>query len=635
MNVKNLIDIYRLMFRYWGYILGGVVTMLLYAGLSGVSITLVAPLLDIVFKATGGPYLYHNQTQLWSAIFNKAVLFLQNDFSIWHLKELKHSLVLTDMKSIIAHTEPMTNLWAISWLVIGMFIIKNIFFYSNKYMFTNLRGRTVRDIRNQMFSKYLDQSFAFFNQNRVGDSLVRMVNDVDIISLEFISNLFVVLRDLCVMISCMVVAYFMNPRLFLISLLVTPGFALSISYIGKKIKKYARRIQVQYSNMFSQVEEALSSMRIVKAFAKEDFELNNYKVINNRYRKLWQKVEMYNALNMPISEISSAVIGSVLILVAGHDLFDPSASFTFGKFTAFMVAIFATMHPLKTLTKAYADIKKALVSLERVSYVLDLQTEVTEVENPVIKSDFINDIRFQDVCFSYGNGKTVLSHVNLNFQKGEKIAIIGSSGSGKTTMVNLLNRMYDCTSGEILIDDVPIRQMRIKALRGLFGVVSQESVLFSNSVRYNIQYGNLNPLSEEEIKHACDIAYASEFIELFPDKYDEVLQTKASNLSGGQKQRLCIARAIAADPPILIFDEATSALDTDSERKVQDAIDRATENRTVFVIAHRLSTIVGSDKIVVLEKGKVVGVGKHSELIVSCERYQQLYHLQFDTPADE
>lgn len=626
----NLKRIYNIMFRYWWFVIGGVVTMLFYGLMNGISITMIVPVLDVVLKPRTGLVSIHTMKDMIAALSVRLQIFLQNDFSLFNLNDLRQSGLFAEMQNILLATNPFIVLKAISILVVSLFLIKNLFFYLNKLMFTNLRGRSVRDIRNLMYSKYLSQSLAFFNQNRVGDSQVRLDNDVTIVSNEFISNLFVVLRDFTVMLSCLAVAYLMNPRLFLISLVVTPVFAISISYIGKKIKKYAKRIQMQYSNMFSQVEEALNSMKIVKAFAKEDFELKNYKTINNRYRKLWQRAEIYSALNVPISEISSALIGVVLLSIAGRELLAPDSTFTLGQFTAFLLAIFSTMHPIKTLTKAYADIKKALVSLDRISYIINLETEIKEAENPVGKKTFEHSISISNVSFCYKQEFCVLRDINFDINKGEKVAIVGESGSGKTTLVNLLNRMYDYTEGKITIDGIEIKQIKLKDLRGLFGFVPQESQLFSNTVAYNIQYGNQYPVSDENVITAAKIAFADEFVEEYPAKYEQMLQTKGSDLSGGQKQRLCIARAIAANPPVLVFDEATSALDSNSERKVQQAINRATENRTVIIIAHRLSTVLSSDKIVVLEKGRLVGIGTHEELIKDCESYQHLYNLQFN-----
>jgi ABC-type multidrug transport system fused ATPase/permease subunit len=306
-----------------------------------------------------------------------------------------------------------------------------------------------------------------------------------------------------------------------------------------------------------------------------------------------------------------------------------NSTFSFGEFTAFLLAVFSMLHPTKTLTKSYNDIRKALVSLDRISVILNRETEIVEHPEAVAKPDFTKGISLRNVCFSYDGQKQVLDHVSVEIRKGEKVAIIGSSGSGKTTIANLLNRMYDYNSGEILLDDIPLPKIKIHDLRDLFGIVTQDSVLFSDTVFNNIAYGSRQPVDLKAVQAACQIAHAEEFIEKFADGYNEKLQTKGSNLSGGQKQRLCIARAIVGNPPILIFDEATSALDTDSERKVQSAIDEATQNRTVVVIAHRLSTILSADRIIVLEHGKVAGNGKHAELIENCPRYKELYQLQF------
>lgn len=632
---SNLKRIYAIMFRYWIYVAGGILTMMLYALMNGVSITMVVPVLDIVLKPHQNPVTINSIAGLFNAVGDVLSAFISNRPGFSSISAIKASGLLDNIKSVLLSTDQYVVLEAVSIVIVVMFFLKSLFFYLNKLMFTNLRGRSVRDIRALMFEKYMSQSLAFFNQNRVGDSQVRMDNDVTIVSTEFISNLFIVLRDLMVMVSCMFVAYLMSPRLFLISLLITPVFAVSISYLGKKIKKYAKRIQIQYSSMFSQVEEALNSMRIVKAFSKEDFELQNYQVFNNRYRKLWQKAEMYSSLNLPISEISTALIGVVILLVAGRQMLSPGGNFSLGEFTAFLIAIFSTMHPLKTLTKAYADIKKALVSLDRISYIINLKPEISEAPDAVSKRSFEHKISLKEVSFAYRHNRYVLKNVTFDIEKGSKVALVGSSGSGKTTLANLLNRMYDYTSGEILIDGISVKKIRLKDLRALFGVVPQDSQLFSNTFAYNIQYGNQQPLPMEKIMEAAKTAYADEFIEMYPDKYDHMLQTKGSDLSGGQKQRICIARAIAADPPILIFDEATSALDTDSERRVQQAIDRATQNRTVVVIAHRLSTVLSSDRIVVMDKGEVVGIGSHQELISSCPRYQTLYNMQFNPDERE
>ncbi|HQC09046.1 MAG TPA: ABC transporter ATP-binding protein, partial [Candidatus Cloacimonas acidaminovorans] len=306
----------------------------------------------------------------------------------------------------------------------------------------------------------------------------------------------------------------------------------------------------------------------------------------------------------------------------------PGSSFSLGDFTAFLFALFSMLHPLKVITQVYTDIRKALVSLDRIGLVLNQESRIQDKPDAITKETFDSEITFENVTFGYKENKPVLKNFSLTIPKGSKVAFVGASGGGKTTIANLMNRLYDVTYGAIKIDGIDIRDIKLDNLRKFFGVVTQDSILFSKSIKENIAYGSQEEVSDEQIIKAAQIANAEEFINEMPNKYDEVLGSKGSDLSGGQKQRLCIARAIVGDPPILIFDEATSALDTDSEQKVQMAIDKATQNRTVILIAHRLSTILKADKIVVLEKGKIVGMGTHQELMQNCPRYQHLYNLQ-------
>ncbi len=319
----------------------------------------------------------------------------------------------------------------------------------------------------------------------------------------------------------------------------------------------------------------------------------------------------------------------MVVIIGGGMILDPAAVFSLGDFTAFLFAVFSMLHPMKSVTQLYTEIKKATVSLDRIALVLNQESSIKDAENAISKPDFVDSITFEQVDFYYKPGKNVLDKLDLTIKKGSKVAFVGASGGGKTTVTNLINRLYDVKGGRILIDGTDIRQIKLDDLRALFGVVTQDSVLFTKSIRENIAYGSRKALTDADILRAAQIAHADEFIDSFPDKYDQLLDIKGLNLSGGQRQRLCIARAIVGNPPILIFDEATSALDTESERKVQDAIDEATRNRTVILIAHRLSTILAADKIVVLEAGRIVGIGNNEELLKTCPRYQTLYNLQF------
>ncbi len=630
---KDIIRIIKIILSHWGYLVSGLFFMIGFALFSGTSVTLAIPLMDNVFKSSSDLVLYKDLTSFFEAMQNEIAQFISVHGSLFQntSKEALEPL-LDNLNTVMMHTDQHLLLWIICGAMIGIIILKNIFFYGQRILFANLRGRTIKDIRNLIYKKYLYQSLAFFNENKVGDSLVRMVSDVKIIGNFFVNSIFNSLREFLLIIIFAWIALILNPRLFLISLVLLPIFSFVVHFLGNKIKKYSKRIQQQSSNMFSNVEEKLNSMRIVKAFSREQYEMTKFGEINNKHFKFWMKSRIYHAFSVPLSELNSVITGVVVLLIGGYQVLDPNVNFSFGNFITFMLAIFSMLHPMKAITKAYANIRKAMVSVERISEILNRDSEITESSSQIEMKTFEKSIEYRNVSFSYNGSENVLKDINLTINKGEKIALVGSSGSGKTTMVNLLERMYDTSSGEIRIDNNNIKDIKLQDLRTLMGTVTQESILFGDTISNNISYGTLKETSQEEITKAAQIAYADEFINSLPEKYDTLLHTRASNLSGGQRQRLCIARAIVADPPILIFDEATSALDTEAEMKVQKAIEQATKNRTVIVIAHRLSTILSSDKIIVMEEGKIVGMGKHTELLETCERYKTLHDLQFNDP---
>ncbi len=628
--MSNLKKLYKIMFRHWGYLLAGLLFMLGFAAFSSVSLTMAIPLFDFVFRSDPAKIVITSFPAFRDALLGNISNYVSTHGGFLKLFENENYKHLLDgLNDVFSQTDPVLLLWIISITVVILIILKNFFFFMNKVMFANLRGITVKEIRDQMFKKYLYQSLAFFGVNKVGDSLVRMVEDVRIISNFFIHAVFIVIRNAVLIVMYAGLALILNTRLFLISLVLLPIFTLAINYIGNKIKKYAKRIQKQSSNLFSNVEETLNSMRIVKAFSREEYEMKKFEEINMKNFKFWRRSMIYKAINVPLSEFNGTIMGILVLMIGGKAILAADTAFTLGAFTSFLLALFSMLHPIKKLTEAYADIRRALVSLDRIYHILNRKSEIMESEEQIAKKSFDKNIEFRNVCFSYDDNQEVLTDVSLIINKGERVALVGNSGSGKTTIANLLGRMYDPTSGQVLIDDIPLQQVNLRDLRTLFGTVTQESILFHETVDNNIRYGSLQELSETEVKEAARIAFADEFIATMPQKYNSMISPKGANLSGGQKQRLCIARAIVSNPPILIFDEATSALDSESEQKVQEAIEQATRNRTVIVIAHRLSTVLSSDKIVVMDQGKVVGIGTHQELLETCNRYKILYDLQF------
>jgi ATP-binding cassette, subfamily B, bacterial MsbA len=633
-QMKNLLRIYRIMIRHWVYLVGGLFFMLGYALFAGASLTMVIPVFDQVFKTNKPVILFTSTPEFLLALKLAAIHCLHGLTFFQMLNTDAWKPLLSELNRIMSLTDPYLLLATIVWFSLSVFILKNIFYYFNKLMFVNLQGKTIRDIRLKVFENYLRQTVAFANKNRVGDALVRLIQDVNNVSTQYIVALATILRDLAAILILLRIALLLNARLFLISMIVAPLFALALTYVGGKMKKYAKRLQNQYSILFSAVEEVLTSMKVVKAFSREDFEYRKVKQINQGQFKFWRKGEIYNAFNTPIGEMNGVIVGMVVLLIGGRMVLH-NQGFTFGAFTAFLFAVFSMLRPFKEIAKCYMDVRRAYVSLERISVIMDLEPEIREIDSPVEKKTFERDIVLDDVSFAYEGETQVLDGVSLTIRKGERVALVGSSGSGKTTLANLLPRLYDATGGEIRIDGVPIRNLRISQLRSLFGLVTQEPILFNETVRFNVAYGTLAVVNDDRVREACRIAYADEFVEKMAQRYDTMLDARGANLSGGQKQRLCIARAVVGDPPILIFDEATSALDTESERRVQDAIDRATKNRTVVMIAHRLSTILSADQIVVMDHGKIVGAGPHEELLKTCDRYRTLYELQFGSESGE
>ncbi len=624
-NVKKLI---KIMLRQWKLMLSGFFTMIIFAFLSGISVTMAVPLFDYVFGSKRVSDEIDSFGKFFSAVsVTFGQLFSSMSPSNVFSRDL-YDTFLQSFHSTLSVTDPYLLLMLISLTMLVLIILKNSFFYLNKITFVTLRGRTTEYIRNVMFRKYLYLPMNFYKDNKIGDIQVRITSDITIVSDKFIQSLFGSLRDTVLIMIYVFIAFFISPGLFLYIALIVPVFALAISYLGKKIKKHSRRIQKSYSSIYSKLEEVFNGIKIVKSYSKEDYESERFAANSRSYYRSWLKAHLYKSVNVPLSEFNGTLIGVIVLLIGGRMVLDPANDLSFGAFTAFLFAVFSILHPMKHLTKYYTEMKRAQVSIDRLFRILDRENEIRDIDGAISMTGLHDSIKIEDLSFSYDD-KTVLKDITLEIKKGEKIALVGVSGGGKTTLVNLIERFYDPGKGSIKIDGTDIRQIKLKDLHDLFGTVTQESVLFNETVENNIRYGSNKELTFEDVKKAANIAYADEFIEKLEYGYQTMLSPRASNLSGGQKQRLCIARAVVGDPPILIFDEATSALDSEAEQKVQKAIEMATKDRTVIVIAHRLSTILNSDRIVVIDKGEITGVGRHEDLLKSNEKYKMLYDIQF------
>lgn len=633
--MKDIKFIFKIMAGYPLIILGGILCLIGYAVFGGVSITFAKPVLDYVFLEEKKIINYNSIGELWNAItpvFSR-IFSMFGDYSLFSgdFSKAFKSTIIPEFNQILLTTNQQVLLTSLISILIIFTIIKNVFFIGNKIFFAKLRGLTVTDIRYLLYKKYLYLSLAFHKNNSIGDSQVRMTNDVKIISNSFLMQMLNSVREVVLVGTYLVFALFINVKLFLLMLMVVPFFSVAVSFVGKKIKKYAKRTQNATANIYSRIEEILNYIMVVKSFSQEEKELEKYHKENIKLYHTQLKSNIYNSFSHPLSELNATVIGVVVILVGGNMILSGDGDFTFGSFATFLALVFSSLHPIKTITKAYNNMKKAVVSIERVREIAETDNEVIDSKEAVSKKSFNKQITFKDVSFKYNptDENEALRKVNLTINKGERAALVGSSGSGKTTLTLLLNRLYDPTSGDILLDDVSLKNIKLKDLRHLFGVVTQESMLFQGSIRENISYGLDRELADSELEKLLKKAHAYDFVKKMDGFFEAQVQAKGGNLSGGQKQRLCIARAIAADPPVLIFDEATSALDTESERQVQLAMEDTSKNRTTIMIAHRLSTILSADKIVVMENGEIIDIGNHQELLKKSARYKYLYDLQF------
>ncbi len=505
-------------------------------------------------------------------------------------------------------------------------LLKNLFKYLALFFIAPLRTGIIHDLRTAVHKKTLELPVSYFSDKRKGDLLTRMSSDVTEIEWTMLTSLEMVVKEPLNIILTLSILVYMSPSLSLFVLLVMPVSGFLISIIGKSLKRSSSSAQNQLGNVMSIVEETLGGMRIIKAFNAEEKVHDKFKASSATFRRFTNRVYRKTDASSPISETLGFAIIIMVIWFGGNQVFE--GEITGGSLIAFIAFFYMLTPSIKAITKTIFNIQKGNASSERIIEILDSYNNIIEDANPVVVTGFEKEIVFKDVEFKYEKeGKSVLKHINFSIPKGKTVALVGSSGSGKTTISNLLPRFYDIKSGSITVDGIDIKKMSIKSLRSLLGVVSQESVLFNDTVRNNIALGKPEA-SLDEVTRAAKVANAHEFIVNLPQQYEQNIGEGGNKLSGGQKQRMSIARALLSDPPILILDEATSALDTESEKLVQDALNHLMQNRTSLVIAHRLSTIKNADLILVMDKGEIVERGKHQELMDKNGTYHKLVEMQ-------
>jgi len=523
---------------------------------------------------------------------------------------------------------------SITLLMLGLFLAFMTFLKTTAYFLSSatiipIRTGVVRDIRNQLYKKILDLPLGFFSEEKKGDILARMSGDVQEVENSIMSSLDMLFKNPILIISYFITLIIVSWQLTLFTIIVLPAMGWLMGYVGKKLKAKSKDAQNQWGLLMAQVEETLGGLRIIKAFIAEEKMFNRFFKADEGYRNTINKVNTRQQMAHPMSEFLGTVLIIFVLWFGGTLILNHHSSIDAAGFIFYLVILYSIINPLKDFSKATYNIPKGLASMERIDRILLAENKMIISSNPISLKKIESKIEYRNVSFRYGNKdeKWVLKNIDITIEKGKSIALVGQSGSGKSTLVDLLPRYYDVIEGDILIDGINIKDTTLSDLRGLMGNVNQEAILFNDTFFNNITFG-VKSATMEQVIEAAKIANAHEFIMSSEKGYDTILGDRGGKLSGGQRQRISIARAILKNPPILILDEATSALDTESERMVQDALDKLMRNRTTIAIAHRLSTIRGADEILVMHEGEIVERGKHEELISLNGYYKRLCDMQ-------
>jgi subfamily B ATP-binding cassette protein MsbA len=517
-------------------------------------------------------------------------------------------------------------LFFICIVVAILFFLKNIFRYLAKFFLASIRSGVVRDIREQVYKKILVLPLSFYSEEKKGDIISRITGDVQEIEWSIMNSLEMVFRDPISIVLSLVFMVTINAELTLFSFILLPISGLIIGKIGKSLKRTSSKLQIRMGELLSNVEETLGGLRIIKAFNAEKSANKSFQGINEIYRNTMLRMFRKRDLASPLSEFLGAVVMVILVWYGGKMVIDPAVDFSAEEFIGYIVLFSQLLNPAKSLSTAYYNIQKGAASTERIEMVLQAENNIKDHSASLPINTFEDSIEYKNLSFAYEKTK-VLKNINLKVFKGKTVALVGQSGGGKSTMVDLLPRFYDPGEGGVIIDGKDIRDYKIKDLRALMGIVSQRSILFNDTIFNNIALGVENP-NREAVIEAAKIANAHDFIERLPEGYETNIGDGGGKLSGGQQQRISIARAVLKNPPIMILDEATSALDTESEKLVQDALYKLMQNRTSIVIAHRLSTIQHADEIIVMQEGEIVERGTHDNLIAQDGVYKKLTDLQ-------
>ena len=599
--------LYDLVAGYWPYLLASSISAFIYVAFNGLSVWLTATLFNNIL--TDFDELIKTQSLLASS---KASL---ND----QLKFWTNKLILRDTA--------IESLKVLCYTLIASFLIKNIFLYIKNISLTYIQFNLIKKLRAQLYSHLQSLSLSFFDKRQTGELSSIVINDVSNMRVAFgtsFHKLFVEPINILVFISLL---FIINLKLALLSIIIVPLTGAVVVVIGKSIRRRSRRTAEKIARIMGIMSENLNSIRIIKSFAMEAFETNRFKQEQERHYILDLRQAKLRLISSPVTEMIGAFIAVVLLWIGGHDVL-VSNDMTSEDFIRFILILFSVLQPIRSLSKVGINLQNGFASADRVFNVLDTVPAIVSKPNAIKIKDVKDEITFNNVGFNYDGTDRILKDISFTMKKGTVTALVGASGAGKSTIADLIPRFYDVINGKIEIDGNDIRDLDINSLRKMMGIVSQETILFNDTIGSNIKYG-LQSVTDDQLQKAAKNANAYDFISEQPNGFETVIGEKGVRLSGGQRQRIAIARAILKNPSILILDEATSSLDTESEYKVQKAVDNLMADRTVLVIAHRLSTVENADKIVVMEDGEIADFGSHQDLLKKDGVYTRLYKKQF------